>query len=402
MTLIVREGEINWPDGLAVDDIPDGLPSQIRIHGSKGRIGLEPQGLVGTLLLNNGETLNIVPKIGMVNFYRMLLRAEGSISLAKRELDRIVDYQVDSSKTITDVIAPQFLDSIEYILSRGLFATRAKRLVTSSSAQGRLLPIQTNMRLKSLKDNPVVSIRQERSFDTSENRLLLGALNSLQASASAELRRRCLSIASRLSSFVPTVHCLQEDLLDVDKSFASHAYGGARDYYRSSLMMAKIILGCSGLSVNGISTVKGQSILINAPLIFERYLRESISELYASRGFHVQDGGRLGKYLYNGGTFELKPDILAFYKGRIALLADAKYKQPTQSDHYQMMAYLRAFGQDKGLIIKPSDNPSESELVTYTSISGERVYQLGIPLGEPEVVDSILSQVVEKYGTTRP
>lgn len=398
---LAREGEVTWLDGLTMEDIPDGLPSQIRIHSMKGRLGIESQGLVGSLLLNNGQTISIAPKIGEANFYRMLLRAEGSLNLAKRELERIVEYYVGTCKTIADVLIPHYIDSIEYLLSRGPSSSRVKQLVHTSSAQGRLLPLQTVIRLQSLKNDPVASIRQSRSYNTPENRLLLGALDFLKSVDSSDLRRRCLTVASRLNQLVPYSRSLQDDLFYVDKSFASHGYGGSRDYYRSSLMMAKIILGSAGLSVDGNSTVRGQSMLINAPLVFEKFLRETIASFYSSRGYVIQDGGRCGKYLYSGGSFELKPDILGFYGGKVVLLADAKYKQPTQSDHYQMMAYLKAFSLSTGLLIKPSINSSECEVTAYTSLAGERVYELGIPLGEPEKVDHILSHIIERFGVPR-
>jgi 5-methylcytosine-specific restriction endonuclease McrBC regulatory subunit McrC len=401
MTLVVKEGEVTWLDNLTIEDIPDGIPSQIRIHTKQGRLGIESQGLVGSLLLNNGQTLTIMSKVGEANFYRMLLRAEGSLDLAKREMDRIVEYCVGSSQTISDVVGPIFLDSIEHILSRGLSSERAREVATGASVQGRLLPLQTFVRLQSRKTDPVVSIRHNRLYNTPENRLLLSALIHLQSSVSPHLSKRCQLVASRLSSFVSFEGSIQEDLLYVDRLFASRGYGGPRDYYRSSLMMAKIILGSAGLSVSGNSTVSGQSMLINAPLIFEKFLKETIASFYSSRGFIVQDGSRCGKYLYSGGSFELKPDILAFYSGRLVLLADAKYKQPTQSDHYQMMAYLKAFGISTGLLIKPSEKNSECEVITYTSLEGERVYELGIPLAEPEIVDTVLSQVIEKFGVSR-
>ena len=94
-----EEGEITWFPGLTLSAIPHPVSKEIKIHLKRAVLGLEPQGVVGAIPLRNGDTLQIVPKIGHVNFLRLLFKAEGHQPDLEREYNEFVDYSVDTKKT---------------------------------------------------------------------------------------------------------------------------------------------------------------------------------------------------------------------------------------------------------------------------------------------------------------
>ena len=141
-------------------------------------------------------------------------------------------------------------------------------------------------------------------------------------------------VYERWLSRFPRSRNLIADLDYVGHGFALMQYGGARDYYRSALMLALVILGNSGLGFGEGSIIQGDSVLLNTADVFERYLRNVIARAHAELGYVVSKGGVRTMSLYTDGSRDVIPDIVVSRGGSVRLIADAKYKQPDSSDHY--------------------------------------------------------------------
>src|ERR1039457_760727 len=121
-----KEGEITWLPGLAGGDIPQ-LPQGINLHLKKGEMGIGVEGLIGAIPLLNGDTLQIVPKIGQVNFFRLLFKAEGFQRDLEREYADFVSYSLDEDQNIDHIVARQLMLSAAEIMKRSPQQGRVKR-----------------------------------------------------------------------------------------------------------------------------------------------------------------------------------------------------------------------------------------------------------------------------------
>ena len=389
-----KEGQVTWLSGLDAGDIPQ-LPQGMSLHLRRGEIGLGVDGLVGAIPLLNGDTLQIIPKIGQVNFFRLLFKAEGFQRDLQREYSDFVSYSIDDDQNIDSIVARQLLHSVAEIMKRSPQHGRVKRRRNGLYAIGRIEVAETVLNLASRKEDPVVYFLKERTLNIAENRLLSEAIIRSRTSLEkgdlfdlAEVRERWLRQFPRSSD-------LTRDIVTVEEGFASGRYGGPRDYYRRALMLARIILGSNGLGLNGNVAVEGDAVLLNTATVFEKYLRNTISEAYSGAGFLVTKGGIGTTSLYTDGSFRLEPDINISRDGKTILIADAKYKQPTSNDHYQMHTYLAINGIKRGIILAPLYEGNKVVTREYSTADKTVVREVYLPMGDLMLTEQFLGKIVE-------
>jgi hypothetical protein len=227
--------------------------------------------------------------------------------------------------------------------------------------------------------------------------MLSEALNRAWAVLGEKDRFELKCIRDRWISRFPRSLDLAADLMTVEEGFAAGLYGGPRDYYRQALMLGRIILGSNGLGLSQDSTVEGDAILLNTASVFERYLRNVISEAYSGAGYVVTKGGIGTTSLYTDGSFELEPDINISKDGRTLLIADAKYKQPTSGDHYQMHTYLAVNGIKCGIILAPLYEGNEVVVREYSTSDRTIVREVYLPMGDLNTTEEFLGKIVELF-----
>jgi 5-methylcytosine-specific restriction endonuclease McrBC regulatory subunit McrC len=390
-----KEGEVTWLPGLRASDIPHPLPNGISIHLRRGELGLEAQGLVGAIPLLNGDTLQIVPKIGRVNFFRLLFKAEGFQRDLEREYDDFVSYSVDEDENIDSVVARQLMFSAADIIKRSPQQGRVKRRCEGMFAAGQMDAVSTAMNIACRKQEPVTYFIKERTLDIPENRVLTEAIVRAWLTLEETDRGELRSVHERWLSRFPRSTNLDADIQQVEQGFASASYGGPRDYYRRALMLAQIVLGSNGLGLSEVAAVEGDAILLNTADIFEKYLRNVISDAYSEAGYVVTKGGVGVTSLYTDGSFELQPDITVSRDGRTLLIADAKYKRPTAGDHYQMHTYLAVHVVKRGLLLAPLYDGNEVVVREYSTTDKTVVREVYLPMGDLKVTEAFLGTVIE-------
>jgi 5-methylcytosine-specific restriction endonuclease McrBC regulatory subunit McrC len=178
----------------------------------------------------------------------------------------------------------------------------------------------------------------------------------------------------------------------------SKRYVGPRAYYIPALLMARLILVQAGMAFDDLRLVESEVLLTNMPILFERYVRSVLAETLSEHGYVVEKrtGDRAPELFLDGGC-KLEPDILICSATSVELVADAKYKTEgtiDATDYYQLCAYLDRFNADKGLLILPGRDDSETLLVERRLYSGKRVYELGIPLKDWLAAEAGLKQNV--------
>ncbi|MBA4294326.1 hypothetical protein C0431_15305 [bacterium] len=398
MILKATEGMVTWLPGVLLSDLPKGLPPSIRCHSRSGVLGIEPQGVVGTFPLSTGASIHILPKIGKANFLKLLARAQGLGEQAIRDFDTYVQYTDDSEANLDALLCRRLLACVDAILR--LSPESARRRITRAGlyAVGRIVPDKTAQRLALHDAQPVVCEYRERTTDTPENRLLTEAIVRawplLTPSDQATFRRTyCKWIR-----LFPRSATLWLDCQQIDEKLARNSYGRSRDYYREALLAARILLSAEGIGFDGKQTVVGDALLINSADVFEKFVRRALQEAYSSQGLVVKKGASTPISLYHGGQFELIPDIVISKDVRVLLLADAKYKAPDASDHYQMQAYLTAFGCRRGLFICPAYNDEPESVKEFQTSTGTIVSELYLPMGSIKRAEQLLSGTLQRFG----
>lgn len=393
----VFEGKIGWLDNVQLSDLPRSLPGGITLHTRAGRLGVEAQGVVGTFPLKNGDTVQIIPKVGEINFLHMLFLAEGNTTSLTDRFDEFVQYSLGAEVTLLEIVARRFLTGLDEILRRSPRQSRISVQRRGECAKGEINVPQTALNLRIGASRPVVSRVQLRTMDTAENRVLTSGLNvAMRVLRKSDQIHFHGTYTRWMRRFQPCIS-LERDLECVDEALALGLYGGARGYYRQPLGLAKILLGRGGLAFGITSDVTADAALLNSASVFETYVRNIISKAYLPKGHIVSKGGPTPLTLYTDGSFELCPDIVVTRSGSPILIADAKYKDPTSADHYQMTAYMNAYGLSRGLLISPTTG-KHVEIKEYLTTGRRVVRELRVPLGDWKLTEETLSGVVENFG----
>lgn len=390
----VIEGRITWFADLTRGDLPQRLPPDITLHIRDFELGIEVQDLVGALPLSNGDTLHIIPKIGTVNFLRLLFRAEGAQEELDREYDAFVSYGIEDEQNVGSIVARQLLLTADEIMRRSPLFGRVRRIQRGVFAAGRLRAIPTVLATAQRKREPATYDVWERTLDIAENRVITEALMRGWLLMSPEDRSVLRPVYERWIARFPRCRIASSDLREIKRNFASRRYGGSRDYYRKALMLTQVVLGSEGLGFGDAAALEGDAVLLRTSDVFESYLRKSISEAHAGSRYVVTKGGVHTASLYIDGSFELEPDVVIEKDGAIVLVADAKYKQPSASDHYQMSAYLWAHGCDRGLLLTPHfDESDEVRVRDFRTVNGKIVRETYLPLKNLDVTEAFLAEV---------
>lgn len=392
------EGSINWLQSIRPEDLPHPLPGGVTIHLRGGEVGVEARNVVGAIPLRNGDTLHITPKIGTINFLRLLFRAEGMQRNLEREYDEFVRFSVDEERNVDYVVARQLILSVAEILRRGELFGRIRKRRVGTFAAGQVDLLATVGNLARRKEEPVVCFVKERTVNTIENGLLSEALVRSWSLLDRESQDSFRGIRNSWLRRNARPNDVRESLAVLEQRFALGWYGGPRDYYRRALMLARIALGSQGLAFDGAATVEGDSVVLNSADLFEKYVRNVIAAAHLPKGIVVSKGGVGVRSLYLSGKFELVPDVVISQSGRALLIADAKYKEePSADDHYQLHAYLRDAELQRGLLIAPLFEGVTPVVRDFVTAQGVVVSEVYLPMADLSATEAFLGRVIERF-----
>ena len=203
------EGQVTWLPGVSHNDIPYPWPSSISIRVRSTGLGVVPQGVVGTVPLLNGDTIQILPKIGRVSFFRLFVTAGGLQQELKREFDEFVLYSLDDESDIDSLVARHLYLAALDILRLGSQIGRVHRRREGSFAMGRIDARATAFNIAAHRREPVAFWSRERTYDIPENRILTEAITQAlpllakpDRDAFAHVYRRWLSRFTRSRNLI--------------------------------------------------------------------------------------------------------------------------------------------------------------------------------------------------------
>ena len=392
------EGQVTWLPGVSSANLPHPWPSSISIRVRSNDVGVEPQGVVGTVPLLNGDVIQILPKIGRVSFFRLFTTAGGLQQELEREFEEFVSYSLEDESNIDSLVARRLYIAALDILRLSPQIGRVHRRREGSFAMGRMDVKATALNVATHRREPAAFWIRERTYDIPENRILTEALIRALPLLSGPDRDVLAHVHGRWLSRFPRSRNLLADLEQVSRGFALMRYGGTRDYYRKALMLAEIVLSSSGLGFWEGATVEGDSVLLNTADIFERYVRNVIARSHAESGYVVSKGHAWTFSLYTDGSRRTIPDIVVSRGDSVVLIADAKYKEPNASDHYQMYAYLHVMGVKVGLLVAPSLGGDEIVRRRFSSADGKVIWEVYLPMSTLPATEAFLEQVAHNFG----
>lgn len=391
----IEEEQLGWLPGLSPDDLPHPLPAGLTLYNRQGQVGLRARGVVGTMPLGNGETLQIVPKVGQANFLRMLYRALGAHQVLDRQFEDFARYSESDEATVSNLAARQLALRARDIMKLGATITRSPVIRRGRAVEGQLIPDQTALAVARRDHLPVVNRVRERHRSTPENRMVRDALHAASRILPKSEAESVGRIARTWEQRVTRERMRPRDISVVQERLARKQFGGPRDYYQPAVVAAMIVLGIVGVATERDVTVEGDAHLLDSALVFESYLREVIKESLGPQGYYVGKSGRTPRSLYLSGRFGLEPDIVIERDQHTILIADAKYKRPDSGDHYQLLSYLRAHDLKAGMLLSPAYEGEALALETERTPDGYRCITIGLPLDDPIASEGFLAGILD-------
>lgn len=390
----IQEGEPTWLPGVRLSDLPSPLPASIRLFSRGDQLGIDADGVVGSIPLGNGDSLHILPKIGEVNFLRMLFRTLGRQADVERQFDDFASYGVEEREGLPALAARRSVRAADLVLRRGASTTRVRDVRRASSATGQLLPAPTALALARRERDPVFTRLRIRSHDSPENRLIFRALLTAAGILLSADRDYAIEVCAKWNRRVSGAPLTESDLRLTQKRLAMKAYQGPRGYYGPAVTLALVLLGSLGLTLDAHPSVEGDPILLNSADVFENYVRRVISDHYGAAGCFVSKGGSVPLTLYEDGTFGIRPDVVVERHSAVLLVGDAKYKTPSPDDHYQLLAYLATMNAHWGVLLTPNGRFGAVQLSVHRTLRGYVTLVADLPMADLETTERFLADVV--------
>jgi len=318
-----------------------------------GRVRLAASSFVGRLRLGSVDLL-LRPKLPIPSLLALLAEVH--------ELARLVPDFAGFQQTpeIVDLLIHVFLNQVDYLAQRGLKRTYVNFDEEIIPVRGRL-DVRRTFALHMRAKPKVWCMFDEYTLDGAENRALLATLRAISSNSSFSQQRR--RVAHKLmTDFVGVadvrLHASQVESIVCDR-LTSH--------YEPALRLARLILASMGLA-NEFGGVESSGFLLNMNELFEQFVFRRLSALLGSRGISVRRQVTMPFDEFTYAT--IRPDLVIQAKSGRRMVADTKYKatgKPDREDLYQMLAYCRVMGIDRGLLITAGERTSR----TYAVRDGE-------------------------------
>jgi 5-methylcytosine-specific restriction endonuclease McrBC regulatory subunit McrC len=366
-------------------------------------IALDAGPYVGAIPLINGDTLYIIPRVGKESYSRMLFVIEGIEDSVNKEFEQYVKlgYGGNSDTIWTSLLARPFIERLRLIEKESLSTTRINTQKQLRYITGKVKVVNSLLSLKRNDEFPVhTSIRETTPLNL-ENRLLSTASAALLKVKAIDKPHR--NIAIRWARLAERNYITSRELAQISVGIKNHRYTGSRSYYVSGLVMAKLILSQTGLSLESHDNVDSESVITNFSDLFEKYIRVVVAKALTPCGFVVEKREHNLPTLFTDRTCELKPDILISKNGQTKLIIDVKYKPKNfiaSSDYYQMNTYLENFDISKGMLVLPNHSQSEFSLTQRQTLHGRQIFELRLPLSDWDTCEKTLVSSVERLLTT--
>ncbi len=313
----------------------------IRTSACKRHVTLHATSYVGTIKTPN-YTITIKPKIGNLNFFKMLVYSEKFLDLPSFD----GELEIEEGDDLVDFMAKLFYESISPIIQEGIYRNYTSVTEEIPTIRGKLL-IAQNIRNPRISKEKFFCEYDEFSADILENQVLLYCSKLLsELVVGKNIKEKLIQTQQFLEK-----EGVSEKFLDI-YHLDQITYQKFNEHYEKILKLCEFILRITwygDFSNNEEIPING--FLYNMNSLFQDFitiaLKEKLSSYTVKR--EPKDSTLLEtKPIISDGiptkpikATALKPDIVIETKGVPKLVIDTKYKGdvPPAGDYYQSLAY---------------------------------------------------------------
>lgn len=351
------------------------------------------QNYVGTIVMNDGTAIEILPKICsnddtdrarrlLVDMLRVLKDSPfKSIQTAHLESDRV---------PLFEIFIRMFIDEVFVIAKKGLRSGYRTVQSNENAVKGKLLFSEQIKRNIAHRERVFVE-HDEFDINRAENRLIKATLQFLSRRSSSSRNRADIKTLLNLFAEVEVSASYETDFLKCTSE------RGMRDYAAALRWCRVFLTGQSFTSYAGPEVA--WAILYPAEVLFEGYVAEKLKRSLPSENFSVAVQEQR-HFLIDAPRkqFQLRPDIVVTRKmdGK-AFILDTKWKLLTntppnhgisQADMYQMYVYHKKYGAENVTLVYPqTDDFPSNTLLEFRSQDGVTVKAVFVDLSH--LVDSL-------------
>ena len=317
--------------------------SKIKIIPSdnEGEYILRATSYVGTIKIPS-HIITIKPKIGHLNFFKMLLYSEKISDLPSFE-NKV---KIEEGEDLVDFMAKLFCESMTPIIQDGIYRNYTSVVEEISTIRGKLLVVQ-NIRSPRISQEKFFCEYDEFSADILENQILLYCSQLLsELVASEKIKEKLVRIQQQLQK-----EGVSEKILDT-YHLDQITYQKFNEQYEEILKLCEFILRITWYGdFSNKEEIPINGFLYNMNTLFQNFVTKAVEKIFVD--FNVDWKAR-EQILENipiipdgipTKTIDpgiLKPDIvIRTKKNDPALIIDTKYKDhdPPAADYYQSLAY---------------------------------------------------------------
>jgi len=315
---------------------------------------------VGTVKIPNSYTIVIKPKVGNLNFFKLLAYCE--------DLEEIEYFDLVYAKEgedLVDFMAKLFLDNTRQIVEEGIYKNYISVTEEIPAVKGRLLLAQ-NIRHPRLTHEKFWCEYDELSSDILENQILLYCANVL--------------------SLLVKDHKIQSDLYDFQQKLESQGVSNIfleqyhlaliliqklNEYYEKALKLCEFILKITWYEdFTREERLPIYGFLYDMNVLFQKFVTKAIQEIFSKYNVYAELRNpdmleripmeHLDDNFEGVSKVNLKPDIAIREKStkKMVLIVDTKYKPMiSTNDTYQAIAYSLAFECPAILLLPQIEKP---------------------------------------------
>lgn len=322
---------------------------------------------VGVVSFADGSQIEILPKLARAVRERRAEENERLRGILLRMLREAFDIDPAlrgptdlrlARLPLLEAFYRMFLEALERLVKRGLPGGYVRMEGNERFFKGKLIVTEHIRRNIVRRERFWVAHDVFRS-DTPANRLLRAGLDYVRGNALSEVNRRA---AGRLAAVFEEIPPSRNPEADFGACAAAERDG----LQREALRWCDIFLRGRALA-NLPGTRRVRAFLFPMEAVFERAVARVLRR-NAPEGVEVAAQERrmflFGESPWEGGAFQLKPDIVIRRGREVLAVADTKWKllfddpknhcKMTQADMYQMYAYQKRYGAARALLIYPA------------------------------------------------
>lgn len=388
----------------------DDAPELMKISAKKG-VGkvITAQNYVGIISMNDGTTIEILPKVYEKNSTDEKTSKQKAKALLLKMLRTLnnVPYKsvqranLDADKlSIFEIFIRMFTDEVFSIVKYGLKCSYETKKDNLNVYKGKL-SVSDHIKHNAVHKERFFVEFDEYNANRAENRIIKATLNYLYKRTNSTKNKN--DIRTLLNSFADI-----DESTDYKKDFEKCVKERGTKTYSVALMWAGVFLQGKSFTAFAGSNV-AVALLFPMEKLFESYVaslmrKSDVSQLYE---FNFQDK-RYHLFETPKKIFSLKPDIVARRRAdNVVYVMDTKWKvlKPgkvnygiSQADMYQMYAYHKKYSfqnttKNITLIYPETSDFSANERLTFKSTDGVTVYARFINLYDENCIQNIFKYI---------